>query len=96
VAETSYASCGDLNLAYQVFGDGPVELVFVGPMASRGSASSMSTRLVGLGVDGGREHSGETVSIVMETVKSAVAECVTAAWQRAGRDLDAVDASWRN
>jgi pimeloyl-ACP methyl ester carboxylesterase/class 3 adenylate cyclase len=31
VAETSYAKCGDLSLAYQVFGDGPVELVFVGP-----------------------------------------------------------------
>jgi hypothetical protein len=27
VAETSYASCGDLSIAYQVFGDGPVELV---------------------------------------------------------------------
>jgi len=34
VADTSYASCGDLSLAYQVFGDGPVELVFVGPMVS--------------------------------------------------------------
>src|SRR5258708_13338738 len=34
VAETSYASCGDLSLAYQVFGDGPVELVFVGPMVT--------------------------------------------------------------
>jgi pimeloyl-ACP methyl ester carboxylesterase len=34
VAETSYASCGDLSLAYQVFGDGPVELVFVGPFVS--------------------------------------------------------------
>ena len=34
VAETSYASCGNLSLAYQVFGDGPVELVFVGPMVS--------------------------------------------------------------
>jgi hypothetical protein len=34
VAETSYASCGDLSLAYQVFGDGPVELVSVGPMVS--------------------------------------------------------------
>ena len=32
--ETSYASCGDLSLAYQVFGDGPIELVFVGPMVS--------------------------------------------------------------
>jgi hypothetical protein len=32
MAETSYAKCGDLRLAYQVFGDGPVELVFVGPM----------------------------------------------------------------
>jgi pimeloyl-ACP methyl ester carboxylesterase len=31
VAETSYAPCGDLSLAYQVFGDGPIELVFVGP-----------------------------------------------------------------
>jgi len=31
VADTSYASCGDLSLAYQVFGDGPVELVFVAP-----------------------------------------------------------------
>ena len=30
VPETSYASCGDLSLAYQVFGDGPVELVFGG------------------------------------------------------------------
>jgi pimeloyl-ACP methyl ester carboxylesterase/class 3 adenylate cyclase len=34
VTETSYASCGDLSLAYQVFGDGPVELVFVGPMVT--------------------------------------------------------------
>ena len=34
MAETSYAPCGDLSLAYQVFGDGPVELVFVGPMVS--------------------------------------------------------------
>ncbi len=30
--DTSYAKCGDLSLAYQVFGDGPVELVFVGSM----------------------------------------------------------------
>jgi pimeloyl-ACP methyl ester carboxylesterase len=34
VAETSYAKCGDLSLAYQVFGDGPVDLVFVGPVIS--------------------------------------------------------------
>jgi pimeloyl-ACP methyl ester carboxylesterase/class 3 adenylate cyclase len=34
VAETSYASCGDLSLAYQVFGDGPAELVFAGPFVS--------------------------------------------------------------
>lgn len=32
--ETAYAPCGDLSLAYQVFGDGPIELVFVGPMVS--------------------------------------------------------------
>jgi pimeloyl-ACP methyl ester carboxylesterase len=35
VPETSYASCGDLSIAYQVFGDGPVELVFVGPFISQ-------------------------------------------------------------
>jgi pimeloyl-ACP methyl ester carboxylesterase/class 3 adenylate cyclase len=34
VPETSYASCGDLSLAYQVFGDGPVELVFAGSFIS--------------------------------------------------------------
>jgi class 3 adenylate cyclase len=34
VAETSYAPCGDLSLAYQVFGDGPVELVLVMPFVS--------------------------------------------------------------
>jgi hypothetical protein len=34
VPETSYASCGDLSLAYQVFGDGPIELVFVGPFVT--------------------------------------------------------------
>jgi pimeloyl-ACP methyl ester carboxylesterase len=34
VPETSYASCGDLSLAYQVFGDGPVELVVGGSFAS--------------------------------------------------------------
>jgi class 3 adenylate cyclase/pimeloyl-ACP methyl ester carboxylesterase len=34
VADTLYAPCGDLSLAYQVFGDGPVELVFVGPFVS--------------------------------------------------------------
>jgi class 3 adenylate cyclase len=32
--ETAYAKCGDLSLAYQVFGDGPIELVFMGPVAS--------------------------------------------------------------
>ena len=32
--ETSYASCGDLSLAYQVFGGGPVELVFAGSFVS--------------------------------------------------------------
>src|SRR6476619_5690459 len=34
VPETSYASCGDLSLAYQVFGDGPIELVFLGPFVT--------------------------------------------------------------
>jgi pimeloyl-ACP methyl ester carboxylesterase len=34
VPETSYATCGDLSLAYQVFGDGPVELVVAGAFAS--------------------------------------------------------------
>ncbi len=34
VPETSYATCGNLSLAYQLFGDGPVELIFVGPMVS--------------------------------------------------------------
>jgi len=34
VAETSYAPCGDLSLAYQVFGDGPIELVVAGSFAS--------------------------------------------------------------
>jgi pimeloyl-ACP methyl ester carboxylesterase len=34
VAETLYAPCGDLSLAYQVFGDGPVELVWAGSFAS--------------------------------------------------------------
>jgi class 3 adenylate cyclase/pimeloyl-ACP methyl ester carboxylesterase len=34
VADTLYASCGDLSLAYQVFGDGTVELVFVMPFVS--------------------------------------------------------------
>ena len=32
--ETAYAKCGDLCLAYQVFGDGPVDLVFAGSFAS--------------------------------------------------------------
>ncbi len=32
--ETAYASCGDLSIAYQVFGDGPVELVFAGSFVS--------------------------------------------------------------
>jgi pimeloyl-ACP methyl ester carboxylesterase len=34
VAETSYAFCGDLKLAYQVFGDGPIELVCIPPYVS--------------------------------------------------------------
>lgn len=32
--ETSYAPCGDLSLAYQVFGDGPAGLVFAGSYVS--------------------------------------------------------------
>jgi pimeloyl-ACP methyl ester carboxylesterase len=34
VPETSYASCGDISLAYQVFGDGRVELVVAGSFVS--------------------------------------------------------------
>jgi hypothetical protein len=34
VAETVYAKCGDLSLAYQVVGDGPVELVFAARFVS--------------------------------------------------------------
>jgi pimeloyl-ACP methyl ester carboxylesterase len=34
VAETSYARCGALKLAYQVFGDGPIELVLIPPYVS--------------------------------------------------------------
>ena len=34
MVDTSYASCGDLSLAYQVFGDGPVQVVFIGPFVS--------------------------------------------------------------
>ena len=32
--DTSYAACGDLSIAYQVFGDGPVELVVAGSFVS--------------------------------------------------------------
>ncbi|OMC31468.1 cyclase [Mycobacterium colombiense] len=32
--ETAYANCGDLSLAYQVFGHGPIDLVFAGSFAS--------------------------------------------------------------
>lgn len=32
--ETAYAPCGDLSLAYQVFGDGPVNLVYAGSFVS--------------------------------------------------------------
>ncbi|RAU99628.1 adenylate/guanylate cyclase domain-containing protein [Mycobacterium colombiense] len=32
--ETAYANCGDLSLAYPVFGDGPIDLVFAGSFAS--------------------------------------------------------------
>src|ERR1700757_2260637 len=34
MAETSSAKCGDLSIAYQVFGDGPIELVVAGSFAS--------------------------------------------------------------
>ncbi|MFA5709509.1 adenylate/guanylate cyclase domain-containing protein [Mycolicibacterium sp.] len=34
MAETAYAACGDLSLAYQVFGDGQVELVYAGSFVS--------------------------------------------------------------
>ena len=34
MGDTSYAPCGDLSLAYQVFGDGPIEMVVVEPFVS--------------------------------------------------------------
>ena len=34
VPDTSYAPCGDLSIAYQVLGDGPVELVVAGSFVS--------------------------------------------------------------
>src|SRR5256885_15960891 len=35
MADTSYARCGELSLAHQVYGDGSIELVFVGPFISQ-------------------------------------------------------------
>lgn len=32
--DTAYATCGDLSLAYQVFGEGPIDLVFAGSFVS--------------------------------------------------------------
>jgi pimeloyl-ACP methyl ester carboxylesterase len=34
VPDTVYARCGDISLAYQVFGDGPIDLVFAGSFVS--------------------------------------------------------------
>ncbi len=34
MVQTAYAQCGDLSLAYQVFGDGPIDLVFAGSFVS--------------------------------------------------------------
>ena len=34
MGETAYAACGELSLAYQVFGEGPIELVIAGPFAT--------------------------------------------------------------
>jgi class 3 adenylate cyclase len=34
VPETAYAQCGDLSLAYQVIGDGAIDLVFAGSFVS--------------------------------------------------------------
>ena len=32
--ETAYAQCGDLSLAYQVVGDGAIDVVFAGSFVS--------------------------------------------------------------
>lgn len=34
MADTAYARCGDLSLAYQVFGDGPINVLFAGSFVS--------------------------------------------------------------
>src|SRR5580765_3508703 len=34
MAETRYARAGDLSLAYQLFGDGPIDMVFAGSFVS--------------------------------------------------------------
>jgi pimeloyl-ACP methyl ester carboxylesterase/class 3 adenylate cyclase len=34
VGDTAYAPCGELSLAYQVFGDGPIDVVFAGSFVS--------------------------------------------------------------
>ena len=48
VADTLYAPCGDLSLAYQVFGDGPVELVYVAATTRRSGVSDEHVgRIVG-------------------------------------------------
>ena len=43
-APVRYARSGDVNIAYQVTGDGPFDLVLV-PASSRTSRSTGSTRL---------------------------------------------------
>ena len=48
VADTSYASCGDLGLAYQVFGDGPVELALARSFGSHVELFWNRARLRGL------------------------------------------------
>jgi hypothetical protein len=45
--DTRYAKSGDVHIAYQVFGEGPINLVLASPFVSLSTGGTSRTLLVG-------------------------------------------------
>jgi hypothetical protein len=79
IPETRYARSGDVSIAYQVFGEGPFDLVYVPGATSHVDPS----------------EAGPRDMLVSQTVKDLVAGSGIAFESRGGAELKGVPGEWQ-
>ncbi len=102
-AETRYAKSGDINIAYQVVGEGPVDLVFVrgfsGDLLSTWDQPLLVRHLLGLAAARHRSEELDTVGdgffAAVDGPRDLVAGSDHEFEDRGARELKGVPGTWR-